>query len=115
MSERVAVVGSRNYPNLDKVRAFVALTLTPDTIVISGGARGVDSVAAEAARARGLVVEEYLAEWRKYGKSAGFLRNTTIVDKADRVVAFWDAKSRGTLDTINKAKAKGIPVEIIEG
>ena len=95
----VAVVGSRDYPRPEKVKEFVS-KLPIDTIVVSGGARGVDSWAAEAAQEAGLEVEEYLPEWDKYGRSAGFRRNKDIEENADRCIAFWDGKSRGTRHTM---------------
>ncbi|KKL45313.1 hypothetical protein LCGC14_2356910, partial [marine sediment metagenome] len=55
----------------------------------------------------------YRAEWDKYGKSAGFLRNQTIIDNCDMVVAFWDGKSKGTADTINKAKRSKKPILLV--
>lgn len=103
---KVAVVGSRNYQNLKEVEEFVN-SLPQGTIVISGGARGVDRVAEEAARKRGLRIEIYKPDWRKYGKRAGLIRNTQIVNNADMIVAFWDKKSRGTQDTIKKAQRTG--------
>ena len=108
---RVAIVGSRDYPDLDAVRAYIN-TLPARTIVVSGGARGVDRTAANAALARGLKVEEYLAEWDKHGKAAGYLRNRTIVGVADRLVAFWDGASKGTAHSIQLANEKGIPVDV---
>jgi predicted Rossmann fold nucleotide-binding protein DprA/Smf involved in DNA uptake len=108
---RVAIVGSREYSNLNRVREFVK-ALPPGTVVISGGARGVDHTAATAARIRGLEVVEYLAEWEHYGQRAGFMRNADIVAAADRVVAFWDGQSRGTQHTIQLATNAGKDVTI---
>lgn len=106
---KLAIVGSRDYPRLDLVTHYVQQVLHPGVIIVSGGARGVDSVAAQAAWGRRppLLVEEYEAEWNLYGHEAGFIRNTIIVDKANAVVAYWDGESRGTLDTIQKARAAG--------
>jgi len=109
---RIAIVGSRSYADLAGVVDYVN-ALPNDAEVISGGARGVDSTAERAAISRGLKVTSIRAEWEKFGKAAGFIRNSTIVDSCDRVVAFWDGKSRGTLDTITKAKIASKPVEII--
>jgi hypothetical protein len=52
------------------------------------------------------------ADWDKHGKAAGFLRNTTIIENADWVVAFWDGTSRGTSDSIKKAHAAGKPISV---
>jgi hypothetical protein len=53
------------------------------------------------------------ADWNKHGKRAGFIRNTDIVMESDMIVAFWDGKSRGTADTIAKAKTLKKPTLII--
>ena len=108
---RIAIVGSREFPEMDMVREFVA-ALPSDAVVISGGARGVDSVAEEAAGTRGLETVIFPAEWDRHGKKAGFLRNKDIVAAADKVVAFWDGKSKGTAHTIRLAQEAGKTVEI---
>src|SRR6185312_15053079 len=107
MSEKVAIVGSRDYPDLAQVRAYVA-SLPADTIIVSGGARGVDTAAEEAARAQHLQVVIFPAE---KGKSP-LLRNHDIVAAADRVVAFWDGTSTGTMHTVGLARKAGKPAEI---
>lgn len=69
----IAIVGSREFPDPERVREFV-LNLPTNTIVGSGAARGVDRVAAATARARHLQVLEYPAQWDRYGRSAGYIR-----------------------------------------
>lgn len=103
---KIAIVGSRDYPNMEKVIEYVK-GLDKDTVVVSGGARGVDTTAVLAAKNFGLKFEEYPADWGKYGLRAGYIRNTTIVEESDKVVAFWDGHSKGTKDTIDKAKEVG--------
>lgn len=107
---KIGIVGSRDYPNLEDIYDFVA-GLPPDTVVLSGGARGVDWWAEDAARHCGLTTDIYPADWSQ-GRGAGFARNQLIVDASDCIVAFWDGHSRGTLDTIRKADAanKGVVV-----
>lgn len=104
---RVAVVGSRDFPQLDQVWQFILKLAArdPETIIISGGARGVDTVAAVAARFAGLAVEEVLPDWDRHGSLAGLARNSQIVERADAVAAFWDGVSRGTKDTLDKTRA----------
>lgn len=107
------VVGSREFSELERVREFVR-ALPAGTTVISGGARGVDKTAIEEALSLGLGAEEHLAEWDKYGKRAGYLRNEQMVlSKPDFCVAFWDGKSCRTMHTINLCREHGIPVEVI--
>lgn len=109
--ERVAIVGSRDFPDVDMVRLYVR-SLPKGTIVVSGGARGVDHIAEVCAAACGLRTEIYHADWDKHGRAAGYLRNHSIVAVASRVVAFWDGESRGTEHTVKLAREKGKPVEV---
>jgi hypothetical protein len=109
------------------VREFVR-KLPSDTVVVSGAGDerrrrlprrkwGVDEVAEDEAQACGLAVESYPAQWERpdgtINRGAGFARNGLIAANAERVVAFWDGKSRGTKDTIDKAKRIHRLVEII--
>jgi hypothetical protein len=104
---RIAVVGSRDYPDLHRVGMFVWSQREAKTVIISGGARGVDQAAVAQAKKDGIPYEEYPADWKAHGKAAGMIRNGELVEKADVVVAFWDEASRGTKNTIERAKAAG--------
>jgi hypothetical protein len=108
----IAVIGSREFPQLLLVADYVK-GLSPETVIISGGARGVDRTAAATARATGHPVREILPNWDRDGKSAGFKRNAEIVAASDRLVAFWDGKSRGTADTIEKARQADLTITVI--
>jgi len=108
---KIAIVGSRDYPTRTDVESFIA-ALPQDTEIVSGGARGVDTWAQIAAVRRGLKVKVFKAEWSLYGKSAGFIRNQTIVDYADRVVAFWDGFSKGTAHIIGLVSKAGKPYDV---
>lgn len=118
---KIAIVGSRDYPQPSAVSRYVGRLHMecPDVwgegglVIVSGGARGVDSWAADEARIRDIPVEEYPAEWVRYGKRAGFLRNEDIVKAANKVVAFWDGESRGTKHTIDLALRHKKHLEVI--
>lgn len=84
---RIAIVGSRDYPLLGSVELFVK-TLDSTTMIVSGGARGVDRTAERAAKHRGLRALIFPADWPTYGKRAGYIRNEQIVDNADEIVVF---------------------------
>ena len=111
---RVAIVGSRNYCALWEVGRLVRALRALDPVVVSGGARGVDQVAALAAAMNGLLCEIFPARWAALGKSAGMRRNQDIVDRSDAVVAFWDGSSRGTADTVDRATRVGKPCFVRE-
>ena len=80
--------------------------------VVSGGARGADSLGARWAHERGLKLVEFKADWKKYGKKAGFIRNHDIVNMCDELVAFWDGQSHGTKHDIDLANEQGKRVYI---
>lgn len=112
VSVRVAIVGSRAFPELERVREYVR-ALPKGTIVVSGGARGVDLAAELEAKRCGLNVCIYYPRWDLHGKGAGFARNRLIVHNCDRLVAFHDGKSRGTLHTISVAVELGVPYRVV--
>jgi YspA, cpYpsA-related SLOG family len=108
---KIAIVGSRAYPNEAQVRAYVR-SLPADTVIVSGGARGVDRWAEDEARRCGMAVRIFPADWKQYGTQAGFIRNRDIIAAADKVVAFHYRASRGTAHSILLARAAGKPVEV---
>lgn len=100
---KIAIVGSRDYNRPDKIETFIAGFRGLDVEIVSGGARGVDTYAVTYAKQFELKTKVFPADWESNGKRAGFLRNAQIVDYSDILVAFWDGKSRGTKDSIDKA------------
>lgn len=110
----VGVVGSRGYPSPTKVADFVR-SLPAGTVVVSGGARGVDTWAVLAAQARGLACRETKPDLAKHPvfALAAKARNREIVEESDEVVAFWDGESPGTPNTVAWAVALGKPVRVV--
>ena len=105
---KVAIIGSRGISAPD-VGAYVS----DGDEIVSGGAVGVDSFAAEYAKKHGLKLTEILPQYEKYGRAAPIVRNKEIVDYSDKIIAFWDGKSKGTLSAIKYAEKQGKPCEII--
>lgn len=105
---KVAIIGSRGITNAD-----VGKYIPPDaTLIISGGARGVDRLAERYADEHGIEKLIFLPQYELYGKSAPLIRNRLIVDNADLVIAFWDGESSGTSYTIDYAKRRHIPCQV---
>lgn len=98
---KVAVIGGRKFDDYERMKSI--LDLLPITRIISGGAKGADKLSERYATENNIPTEIYLPDWDLFGKKAGFLRNTTIIENSEVVVAFWDGKSRGTRDSIGKA------------
>jgi hypothetical protein len=121
----VGIVGSRNFTDkkyfLKMVKQFIPVSLdskTDDVVVVSGGAKGTDTLAEQ------FTIKFYTEEpWifepeqeiiKKEGfATAAHARNQEIVNAADYIIAFWDGKSRGTRDTINRAAKAKKPTIII--
>jgi len=97
----VGVIGGREFNDYELMKK--TLDLFPITKVISGGAGGADTLAEKYAEEHNIPKKIFHAQWDLFGKKAGFLRNTTIVENSELIVAFWDSKSRGTRDSIGKA------------
>jgi hypothetical protein len=117
---KVLICGSRFYTHYGKVLHYIrrlkATSVNGDIVIIAGGARGADTLAVKAAIACGLPFREYPAQWEKYGKKAGPIRNQTMVDMEtpDIVVAFHENidGSKGTKDMVSRARKSGVPVVV---
>ena len=111
---RVLVCGSRGWTDYDAVLRRLTQIEERRPTIVHGAAVGADTMADRAAMTLNLTVERYPADWATYGKRAGFIRNEQMLDTGvGLVIAFWDGQSRGTQHTIERAKRRGIPVEVI--
>ena len=119
---KVAIVGSRGFTDQEAVFEVLddlAARGKMNGGLVSGGAKGPDSFAAnwhkevvEGGDGGLTPFKEILPDWSK-GKGAALARNSKIVEESDYVVAFWDGVSKGTKDTIDKARAAGKKVVVI--
>lgn len=115
---QMLICGSRGITDVERVRramneAWNDMGRPEITRVISGGARGVDSIGAMLARQGGVGVVTVYPDWDQFGRRAGFIRNTRMLEmlsQGDVVVAVWDGKSRGTKHTIDLGTQKGLKV-----
>lgn len=109
---RVAIVGSRHFPDLGRVESFVA-GLPAGTRLVTGSASGVDAAATGAARRRGLAVQVIGAGFEEArDPSVAEARNQRLVDQCDLLVAFWDGTSVGTRATVDRALDSGRDVQV---
>jgi len=104
---KLSIVGSRTFN--DKTKAFTVLDEIEKQIgkidlIISGGACGADTIGELYAKSKNIPTLIFLPNWEIYGKSAGFIRNSKIVDNCDVIIGFWDLNSLGTKDSLKKAK-----------
>lgn len=112
---KLVVAGSRSFTNYELMR--IKLNKLRESIgdfeVVSGKARGADSLGERYAKEYSLPIAEFPADWDRFGKSAGFKRNEQMAQYADAVIVFWDGKSKGSQHMINIAKNKDLPLREI--
>lgn len=120
------IAGSRDFTDKAEFERIVGENIGPESlmhevVIVEGGCRGVDSMARHYAISRGLMLDEFKPEWKKYGRAAGPKRNDQMTDWLkenarghDECMAlfFWDGESKGTKHCIESAKKRGIPARI---
>lgn len=124
MQVHVIIAGSRSFNSyeilsaeMDKV--LLSLKENNEITIITGAARGADALGSLYAMNNGYTLKEFPANWNKYGRSAGYVRNREMVDYVlsqdgkRMLVAFWDGRSAGTHNTITLARNNNIETVIV--
>lgn len=109
---RTIIAGSRDCTDKKYLLAALEECGWLPTVVISGDARGADTLGEEWAIENDIPVEKFPADWATYGKSAGFLRNEEMAKNADALIALWDGQSTGTKHMIACAKKHGLKIRV---
>jgi len=117
MMFRVVVAGSRDYNDYLKAKKYIEYAISGvkdycTMVFISGGCRGADMLGERYAKENGYKIARYPADWEKYGRSAGPIRNRKMADISDLVICFWDGKSRGTKSMIDYCRKIGKPIKV---
>ena len=105
---KIAIVGSRSLTSCN-----IGNYVSDGDEIVSGGADGIDRCAKEYANKNGLKLTEFLPEYEHYGRAAPILRNRQIVDYADKIIVFWNGRSKGALSVIKYAKKVGKECRVI--
>lgn len=112
---RVIIAGSRSFDDYDmlvRTMDMVLQNITDEIQVVCGMAAGADTLGERYAKERGYKIAYFPADWKKYGRAAGFNRNVEMAKNADALVAFWDGKSKGTKHMLDVAKRNGLRVRL---
>ena len=125
---KVVISGSRTITDIKLIEMSVAESGFDVSEVISGGAKGVDTLAVEWAVKNDIPVEVFEAAWdfldhpdaliktsswgKKYDARAGLRRNELIAVHSDALIAIWDGKSKGTKHMIKMARKRDLPIFI---
>ena len=105
---KLLIIGSRSIIDYD-LSAHIPEGVE---LIISGGAKGIDTLAEQYADAHGIEKLIIRPQYDRFGRAAPIKRNEQMVDACDVVLAIWDGESRGTRYTLDYARKKG--KEIIE-
>lgn len=114
---RVVVAGTRTFTDRDLLFSTLDKHFgkcLSRVVVVSGAAAGADSLGEAWAAERGVRCERYPADWDRYGKRAGYLRNSQMADVAGYAIVFWDGKSKGSENMVNIAISKGLWVKVVK-
>lgn len=111
---KVIIAGSRSISDYKLIQLAIMGSGFKVDEIISGGARGVDSLGEKYALDNGITVSRFNAQWDVYGKSAGYRRNGEMAIYGDCLIAIWDGQSKGTKHMINMMRNMGKPVYIEE-
>ena len=124
---RIIIAGSRDFNDYKLLKTSMRDILKNTSLegvnkikIISGTARGADQLGERFAKQFKLEVVKFPADWDRFGKSAGYIRNEEMAKYSVKennygmLVAFWDGESRGTKHMINLAKKHGLDVHVIK-
>jgi len=116
----LGIVGSRNFTDYESFKNAIFKVLQGWNIelkdvenIVSGGAKGADTLAEKFAKEYDINMNVYKPNWNLYGKKAGIIRNTDIVENSTHMIAFPSRYGKGTQDSITKAKNKKIPIKVL--
>jgi hypothetical protein len=107
---KVIVAGSRTICDYHIVNTAIWASGFKITEVVSGGARGVDTLGERWAKLNRIPVRRFLAEWEKFGRSAGPRRNEQMAYYGDALILIWDGKSAGSRNMLNIARARRLKI-----
>lgn len=112
---KVIIAGGRNFNDYNKLKKVCdhLLKNQSNIEIVSGTARGADQLGERYAKETGYKLKKFPADWKKYGKLAGYKRNIQMANYADALIAFWDGKSKGTRNMIDISKQLKIKNRVI--
>ena len=114
---RIAVIGDKNFSDYGKVKStldsFIKIHNTKSVGIVSGDSGNTDLMAQQYADENGLSFECFPSDRGRYGNVAGYIKNKDMVNKSDRVIAFWNGHAGETKHAIDEANKEGIPAYVV--
>lgn len=113
---RVIIAGSRTFTDYAAVKEHLdkIFSKRKPTSIVCGETKGADMLGRRYAEEHKIKIDSYPADWQKYGKQAGYIRNEQMAANADALVAFHMNDSAGTKHMISTAKQCGLQVRVIK-
>ncbi len=112
---KVIIAGSRRLSNLLAARELARAIVESKfeiTEVVSGAAKGIDLLGENWALLHNVPVKRFPANWQRFGRAAGFIRNGEMAEYADALIAVWDGRSQGTQNMIAEARNLKLPTHV---
>lgn len=118
---KVIIAGSREFDNYDMLKEKCDKILSrkvnegEEIVIVSGTARGADTLGEKYAEERGYKIERYPANWDKYGKKAGYLRNKKMAEVSNACIVFLSSKAenKGSKMMISIATEEKLLIRVI--
>lgn len=110
---KLAIIGGRDFKNYSLMTKLLENYKSKITLVVSGAAKGADSLGEKWAIDNNIETLIFPADWDRFGKTAGYIRNEDIIKHCDLCIAFWDGKSKGTKHSLSLCKKYNKPTKII--
>lgn len=115
---KLIIAGTRSFDDYELLKKIVlyryGIAMAADNLeIVSGTAKGADQLGEIFANANSLKLTRFPADWNKYGKAAGPIRNRRMAQYADAAIVFWDAYSKGSLNMIQTMRDLGKPVYVV--
>lgn len=111
---KTIIAGSRTIKNYNIIAHAMERIGWEVTEVVSGCASGVDTLGEEWARKNNIPIKHFPANWGRFGKSAGYIRNKELAEYAEACVAIWDGNSNGTQHMINLARNMNLKLLVVK-
>jgi hypothetical protein len=107
---RVIIAGSRTIGNYRLVEDAVKECGWPITEVVCGKAKGVDTLGESWGFNHQVNIRYFPADWNKFGRKAGFLRNMEMAEYGEALILIWDGESKGSKMMLDIARKKGLKI-----
>lgn len=117
MIKKIVIAGCRDFNNYDLAKQHIDFCINNikkkyELVFVSGGCKGADLLGERYAKENDYALEIHPANWEKYGKAAGPIRNKKMAEDCDYAICFWNGKSKGTKSMINYARMLNKPIRI---